>query len=112
VEGSDRELGEVEAYMDEAARKSDLSARTSTRKRPASASGHRGVNPANKSKIPIFVSDYVLITYGTGIVMGVPGHDQRDWDFATKFGCPSSRSSRAATSPRRPSPSRTTPASW
>ncbi len=46
------------------------------------------VNPATKEEIPIFVSDYVLMSYGTGAVMGVPGHDQRDWEFATKFGLP------------------------
>ena len=45
-------------------------------------------NPATGKVVPMFVSDYVLMSYGTGIVMGVPGHDQRDWDFATKFGLP------------------------
>ena len=46
------------------------------------------MNPASGQKVPLFVSDYVLMGYGTGIVMGVPGHDQRDWDFANKFGIP------------------------
>ena len=46
------------------------------------------MNPANGKRVPLFVSDYVLMGYGTGIVMGVPGHDQRDWDFATAFGLP------------------------
>ncbi len=50
--------------------------------------GVMAINPVNNTEIPIFVSDYVLISYGTGCVMGVPGHDQRDWEFATKFGLP------------------------
>ncbi|RAZ93768.1 leucine--tRNA ligase, partial [Klebsiella oxytoca] len=50
--------------------------------------GIEAVNPANGKHVPLFVSDYVLMGYGTGIVMGVPGHDQRDWDFATAFGLP------------------------
>ena len=50
--------------------------------------GIEAVNPVTGKQIPIFVSDYVLMGYGTGIVMGVPGHDQRDWDFANKFGLP------------------------
>ncbi|MGM9619660.1 MAG: leucine--tRNA ligase [Oscillospiraceae bacterium] len=79
----------IEAYMAEAARKSDLE-RTDLNKDKSGVriEGIEAINPANGTKIPIFVSDYVLITYGTGIVMGVPGHDQRDWDFATKFGLP------------------------
>ncbi len=80
---------EVEAYIHEASRKSDLE-RTDLAKDKSGVrlQGIEGINPANGKQIPIFVSDYVLITYGTGIVMGVPGHDQRDWDFATKFGLP------------------------
>ena len=80
---------EVQAYMDEAARKSDLE-RTDLNKDKTGVrlQGIAAVHPVTKETIPIFVSDYVLITYGTGIVMGVPGHDQRDWDFAKKFGVP------------------------
>ncbi len=80
---------EVEAYIAEASRKSDLE-RTDLAKDKSGVrlQGIEGINPATGKKIPIFVSDYVLITYGTGIVMGVPGHDQRDWDFATKFSLP------------------------
>ena len=75
--------------MDAASRKSDLE-RTDLNKDKSGVrlQGIEAVNPATGEKIPIFVSDYVLISYGTGIVMGVPGHDQRDWDFATKFGLP------------------------
>ena len=80
---------EVEAYLFQAARKSDLE-RTDLAKDKTGVrlQGVEGVHPVSGKHIPIFVSDYVLITYGTGIVMGVPGHDQRDWDFATKFRLP------------------------
>ena len=80
---------EVEAYITAAARKSDLErTELSKEKTGVRLQGIEAVNPVNGSRIPIFVSDYVLITYGTGIVMGVPGHDQRDWEFAKKFGLP------------------------
>jgi leucyl-tRNA synthetase len=69
-------------------RKSDLERTDLSKEKTGVPSGHRGREPRQRQHIPIFVSDYVLITYGTGIVMGVPGHDQRDWDFATKFGLP------------------------
>ena len=48
--------------------------------------GIKGINPVNGNEIPIFVSDYVLMSYGTGAIMAVPAHDQRDWEFARKFG--------------------------
>lgn len=80
---------EVKEYMAAAARKSDLErTELSKEKTGVRLQGIEAVNPVNGNKIPIFISDYVLITYGTGIVMGVPGHDQRDWEFATKFGLP------------------------
>jgi len=80
---------EVKAYIDEAARKSDLE-RTDLNKEKTGVrlQGIEAINPVNGKHIPVFVSDYVLMGYGTGEVMGVPGHDQRDWDFATKFGLP------------------------
>ena len=80
---------EVQKYIDEASRKSDLE-RTDLNKDKSGVrlEGIEAINPATGKKVPIFVSDYVLITYGTGIIMGVPGHDQRDWDFAAKFGLP------------------------
>lgn len=80
---------EVSQYMDQAARKSDLErTELSKEKTGIRLQSIEAVNPATGKTVPIFVSDYVLISYGTGIVMGVPGHDQRDWDFATKFGLP------------------------
>ena len=80
---------EVSAYQEEAARKSDFErSELNKDKTGVRLQGIRAVNPANNGSIPIFVSDYVLMGYGTGAVMGVPGHDQRDWDFAEKFGLP------------------------
>ncbi|MFR0795296.1 MAG: hypothetical protein ACLSHG_02045 [Oscillospiraceae bacterium] len=80
----------VDAYQEEAARKSDFErGELNKEKDRRPARGHRGRQPRHAaSTCPLFVSDYVLMGYGTGIVMGVPGHDQRDWEFATKFGLP------------------------
>ncbi len=80
---------EVAAYQAEAARKSDFErGELNKEKTGVRLDGIEAVNPATGKHVPIFVSDYVLMGYGTGIVMGVPGHDQRDWEFATKFGLP------------------------
>ncbi|EOS67070.1 leucine--tRNA ligase [Oscillibacter sp. 1-3] len=79
----------VAAYQAEAARKSDFErGELNKDKTGVRLEGVLVTNPANGETVPMFVSDYVLMGYGTGIVMGVPGHDQRDWDFATKFGLP------------------------
>ena len=79
----------VAAYKDEAARKSDFERSEMNKdKTGVRLEGVAAINPATKEEIPLFVSDYVLMSYGTGAVMGVPGHDQRDWEFATKFGLP------------------------
>ena len=79
----------VAAYRDEAAHKSDFErSELNKDKTGVRLEGVAAINPATKEQIPIFVSDYVLMSYGTGAVMGVPGHDQRDWEFATKFGLP------------------------
>ena len=79
----------VDAYRKEAARKSDFErGELNKEKTGVRLEGITVTNPANGETIPVFVSDYVLMGYGTGCVMGVPGHDQRDWDFATKFGLP------------------------
>ena len=79
----------VQAYRDEAARKSDFErGELNKDKTGVRLDGIEAINPASGEKVPLFVSDYVLMGYGTGIVMGVPGHDQRDWEFATKFGLP------------------------
>ena len=78
----------VRAYREEAARKSDFE-RTELNKDKTGVrlDGVRAINPVNGREIPIFVSDYVLMGYGTGAIMAVPAHDDRDWEFAKKFGC-------------------------
>ena len=82
-------LDEVRAYQAEAARKSDFE-RTELQKDKTGVAlaGVRAVNPVTGEEIPIYISDYVLATYGTGAIMAVPGHDTRDWQFAKKFGLP------------------------
>ncbi len=84
-----KNIDEVRKYQADSAKKSDFE-RTELAKDKTGVKldGVVAINPATKGEIPIFISDYVLISYGTGCVMGVPGHDQRDWDFADKFGLP------------------------
>ena len=79
---------EVAAYVEAAARKSDFE-RTELVKEKTGVKldGVMGINPVNGKQIPIFISDYVLVSYGTGAIMAVPAHDDRDWEFAKKFGC-------------------------
>ena len=79
----------IRAYREEAARKSDFE-RTELVKEKSGVQldGVRAINPVNGREIPIFVSDYVLMSYGTGAIMAVPAHDDRDWDFAKKFNLP------------------------
>ena len=82
-------LDAVRAYQQEAAHKSDFE-RTEMNKDKTGVrlQGVMGINPVNETEIPIFISDYVLSTYGTGAIMAVPAHDTRDWEFAKKFGLP------------------------
>ena len=75
----------VEQYVTEAKNKSDRLRQEEATKKTGVFTGAYAVNPANGKNIPIYVADYVLITYGTGAIMAVPGHDERDWEFATKF---------------------------
>ena len=81
-------IADVRAYREEAARKSDFE-RTELNKDKTGVKleGVAAINPVNGKQIPIFVSDYVLMGYGTGAIMAVPAHDDRDWEFAKKFGC-------------------------
>ncbi len=82
-------LAEVREYQQQSARKSDFERTELVKdKTGVRLDGVWGINPVNDTKIPIFVSDYVLMSYGTGAIMAVPAHDTRDWEFATKFGLP------------------------
>ena len=76
---------EVEKYIKEAASKSDLERTDLSKNKTGVFTGSYAINPVNNKKIPVWVSDYVLVTYGTGAIMAVPAHDQRDYDFAKKF---------------------------
>ena len=82
-------MDEVTAYKQEAAKKSDFE-RTELAKDKTGVkiSGVTAINPVNGKEVPIFIADYVLISYGTGAIMAVPAHDTRDWEFAKKFGLP------------------------
>ena len=82
-------LDEIRKYQDEAAHKSDFE-RTELNKDKTGVrlDGVMGINPVNNKEIPIFISDYVLVSYGTGAIMAVPAHDTRDWEFAKKFDLP------------------------
>ncbi|MCR5760413.1 MAG: leucine--tRNA ligase [Sphaerochaetaceae bacterium] len=78
----------VEAYIAEAAKKSDLDRTDLAKEKTGVFSGSYAINPVNGKEIPIWVADYVLISYGTGAIMAVPAHDTRDWEFAKKFNLP------------------------
>ncbi|MDR2371209.1 MAG: class I tRNA ligase family protein, partial [Treponema sp.] len=78
----------VEAYIDAAAKKSDLERTDLAREKTGVFSGAYAVNPVNGEKIPVWIADYVLISYGTGAIMAVPAHDERDWEFARVFSLP------------------------
>ncbi|HQH27241.1 MAG TPA: leucine--tRNA ligase, partial [Oligoflexia bacterium] len=78
--------GAVTAYIENAKQKSDLQRQEESTLKTGVWTGAYAVNPATSKNIPIYVADYVLITYGTGAIMAVPAHDQRDWEFAKKYG--------------------------
>ena len=82
-------IEEIRAYQVQASKKSDFE-RTEVNKDKTGVrlEGVRAINPVNEKEIPIYISDYVLASYGTGAIMAVPGHDTRDWEFAKKFGIP------------------------
>ncbi|MCD8365626.1 MAG: leucine--tRNA ligase [Clostridiales bacterium] len=80
---------EIEAYREQAAKKSDFErAELAKDKTGVAIDGLAAINPVNGEEVPIWVSDYVLMSYGTGAIMAVPAHDSRDWEFAKKFGLP------------------------
>jgi leucyl-tRNA synthetase len=85
---SEEKRADIEKYREEAARKSDLDRTDLAKEKTGVFTGAYAINPVNNEKIPIWISDYVLISYGTGAIMAVPAHDERDFEFATKFGLP------------------------
>ena len=78
----------VEAYQEQASLKSDLDRQELNKEKSGVFTGAYAINPANGEKIPIWIADYVLVSYGTGAIMAVPGQDERDWEFAEKFDLP------------------------
>ncbi|WP_256760141.1 leucine--tRNA ligase [Cohnella sp. WQ 127256] len=78
----------VKAYVEQAARKSDLERTDLAKDKSGVFTGAYAINPVNGGKVPIWIADYVLGGYGTGAIMAVPGHDERDWEFAKKFELP------------------------
>ena len=85
---SEEQRGDVEAYVERAARKSERDRLAETQEKTGVFTGSYAVNPVNERRIPIWVADYVLASYGTGAIMAVPGHDDRDHAFATKYALP------------------------
>ncbi|WP_270172334.1 leucine--tRNA ligase [Paenibacillus sp. SYP-B4298] len=85
---TDAQRSAVEAYQENAARKSDLERTDLAKEKTGVFTGAYAVNPVNGAKVPIWIADYVLAGYGTGAIMAVPGHDQRDWEFAKQFDLP------------------------
>jgi leucyl-tRNA synthetase len=79
---------EVDAYREAAARKSDLQRQDLEKKKTGVFTGGYAVNPVNGERLPIWIADYVLMSYGTGAIMAVPAHDQRDWEFARTYKLP------------------------
>lgn len=79
---------EIEAYVAKAEKKSDLDRTDLNKDKTGVFTGAFAINPATGDPIPVWIADYVMMSYGTGSIMAVPGHDQRDWEFAQKFGIP------------------------
>lgn len=88
---TDKQRAEVEAYIEQARMQSDIDRQSLSREKTGVFTGSYAVNPINGRIIPIWVGDYVLNTYGTGIVMAVPAHDERDFEFAKKYDLPIER---------------------
>ena len=82
---TDEQKEAVDLYIEEASKKSDLDRTDLNKDKTGVFLGNYAINPVNSAKMPIWISDYVLMGYGTGAIMAVPGQDQRDWDFAKKF---------------------------
>src|SRR5207302_8066745 len=78
----------VKAYQEQAARKSDLERTELAKTKTGVFTGAYAINPVNNAKVPVWIADYVLTTYGTGAIMAVPAHDERDFEFAKQFNLP------------------------
>jgi leucyl-tRNA synthetase len=85
---SPEQAAAVQAYVDATRLKSDLERTELSKEKTGVFTGSYAVNPVNGTKVPIWISDYILASYGTGAIMAVPGHDERDWEFAVKFDLP------------------------
>ena len=85
---TEQQRSAVRAYVDEAARKSDLQRTELAKEKTGVFTGAHAINPVNDQRVPIWIADYVLMGYGTGAIMAVPAHDQRDHEFAVKFDLP------------------------
>src|SRR5437762_8858142 len=79
---------QVEAYTERARKETEIDRLSTEREKTGVATGAFAINPVNGERIPIWIADYVLVTYGTGAIMAVPAHDERDFAFALKFGLP------------------------
>src|SRR5699024_797143 len=78
----------VEAYVEKVKNKSEIERTDVSKEKTGAFTGAYAINPANNERVPIWISDYVLMSYGTGAIMAVPAHDERDYEFATKFELP------------------------
>ena len=85
---TDEQRSKVEAYIEETKKKSDFDRTEINKDKTGVFTGSYAINPFSKKKIEIWIADYVLISYGTGAIMAVPGHDERDWEFASKYNLP------------------------
>src|SRR5690625_3374664 len=85
---SDEQKEAVESYVEEIANKTEIERTDQTKDKTGVFTGAYAINPANNEKVPVWVADYVLMSYGTGAIMAVPAHDERDYEFATKFKLP------------------------
>ena len=83
---TDEQHAEVHSYVEQAVRQTEIERESTDREKSGIFTGGYAINPVNKERIPIWIADYVLMTYGTGAIMAVPAHDQRDFEFARQFG--------------------------
>jgi len=85
---TDDNIQKIIEYQEQARKTSEIDRMSAVREKTGVFTGAYCINPINKERVPIWIADYVLVSYGTGAVMAVPGHDQRDWEFASKFNLP------------------------